>query len=148
MPLVDIRWRQQLRQDVEQRLAFAYPDLRRIASELRDSAAVEVWTESPSDSTIVSAGKRHYSLAGWFAHFRGERQRLAAFNTRYGAAVGSVDPTLKTALDAYLASMPTIGTALSNVLNQYRDAQGRLVQAVVSQAHRDQIAAVIDAEAP
>ena len=141
----DIFWRQEVRQDIEQRLAFAHRDLTAVVSALRDTGA-QVWTETPSDSAVVTPPV--FSLAGWRVHFGQERARLNGFNSRRGTALANYDPPLAEALVGYLTSTVTLGAAFDTALNAptYRDASGNLIQRQVTQAHRNALADAIEAE--
>ena len=139
-------WREQFNRRVMPRLAAAHPDLTRIADILRDETAAEVWTETPSDPSKVGAGMSVYSLEGWRIFYGAERAALAAFNTASGTLLQGYDGQAKVALDGYLASIPAIGAVMGTIMANYRDAGGNLIQTKVSQAHRDQLAAAIEAQ--
>lgn len=138
-------WRMRFVQDIGQRLDLAHADLSRIATILEDAGA-DVWTESPSDPDRLTAGRPSYSLEGWRAHFKVEVRRLSAFNRDFGANLSTRDATAKATLDEYLATMPAIAQAFNAVIANYVDAQGRVVQSLVGQAHRNTLAAAIRAQ--
>ena len=144
--IFNAQWREQFHRRVLPRLAAAHPDLTRIAEVLRDSAGVDVWTESPTDTAKMTSGRQSYSLEGWRIHFGTERADFAAWNTAHGAALQGYDSQAKVALDGYLASIPAIGVVMNSIMANYRDGSGNLVQVRVSQADRDQLAAAIEAE--
>jgi hypothetical protein len=138
-------WRQAFTTDVLPRLSVAHRDLTTIAAALRNTT-VDIWTESPSDRDRVTAGRTHYSLEGWRAHFKAEFARLSAFRTAFGTVLQAYDGQAKTALDGYVDSLPRIATAFTAVTATYTDAQGRVLQTTVAQADRTTLAAAIEAE--
>lgn len=138
-------WESQYRQQVLPILRNAHRDLSNIVMWLRDTG-VDIWTESPSDSTKLTANRQHYSLEGWRVHFRTHRQVLAAFNTANGAALQTLDANAKTATDGFLSSTATMAGAFNACVNKYKDGSGNLVQVRVSQADRDALATAIEAE--
>lgn len=146
MVIYNAQWRAEFHRIVLPRLAAAHPDLSRIATILRDTQGAEVWTETPSDSAKVSAGKTPYSMEGWRVHYSGELARLSAWSQQYRTLLQGYDPQAVTALDGYLSSIPTIGAVFSTIMASYRDGQGRLIQTPVSQTDRETLAAAIEAE--
>lgn len=145
MTIFNAKWREDFHRWVLPRLAAAHPDLTRIAGVLRSGGA-EVWTESPTDATRISAGKQAYSLEGWRVHYGGELSRISAWRGAHGTALQGYDPQALVALDGYLASIPAIGAVFSTVMAKYRDAEGRLIQMPVGQEDRDTLAAAIESE--
>lgn len=138
-------WRKEFHQFVLPRLAVAHPDLTRISTALRN-AGVDVWTESPTDDSLLTLP--HYSAAGWRIHYRKEFQRLNAWSTDNGAALQAADAPAYSALQGYLTSMPAIGSAFNTLFNlsAYRDGSGNLIQTRITQPHRNALAAAIEAE--
>lgn len=144
MTIFDAEWRREFQNWVLPWLGAAHPDLTRIAGILRDTS-IEVWTESPSDDSKVGSSE-HYSMEGWRIHFGRQRQRLAAWDATHGSALQNFDSQAKTALDGFLTSVAAIGTVFTQIIANYEDASGNLIQTTVSQADRDTLAAAIEAE--
>lgn len=139
-------WRRELGSLIIPRLGVAHADLTRMAAALRNSVGVDIWTESPSDQTKLTSGKTHFSLEGWRTHYRQEYQTLNSWNAANGANLQLLDPSSKTALDGYLSSMLSLGASFSSVMSGYSNANGRLIQTLISQADRDLLAAAIEAQ--
>lgn len=140
----DLSWRKQLMLDVSQRLGVVHGDLANIVELLRDQT-VEVWTESPSDPTRRS-GTRSYSLEGWRSHFKNEGQRITQFRVDNRARLAALDADMGSALDGYVASLPNIAIAFNQLMANYVDGQGNIIQKLVTQAHRAALANAIEAE--
>lgn len=145
MTIFNADWRREATGYVLPRLYVAHPDLSRMAAALRNTA-VDIWTESPSDPARLTAGRSHFSLEGWRSHYKAEYAKLNQWNTTHGVKLDGYDSQAKVALDGYLASLPAIAQAFNAVTSQYEDAQGRLLQAKLTQAERDSIATAIEAE--
>lgn len=144
--IFNAEWRNQFDNYIKPRLSVVHPDLSRMAAWLRDPN-VDIWTESPSDSSKITAGRQHFSLEGWRVAYKVELANLTAFNNAHGTALQNFDAQAKTALDGYIESIPRIGTAFNAVMGKtaYRSA-GNLIQRTVTQIDRDQIATAIEAE--
>lgn len=138
-------WKLNLYGLVIPRLRVLRGDVTQIVAWLRD-ANIDIWTESPSDDTKLTAGRTHYSLEGWRNHFRREILQLQAFNTANGANVQGYDAPAKAAMDGYLASAAPLNAAFTACIANYRDGSGNVVQQLVSQPHRNTLATAIEAQ--
>ncbi len=140
------RWQQELMVGwLAQRLALAHGDLTRIAGILR-TPSIDVWTEIPTDSERLTPGAERYSLEGWRVHYRNERTRIAQINTDWGTEIGNFEPGITTAMNGYLTSMANINAAYQQIIDDYEDANGELLQTLVAQSDRNTLAGAIEAE--
>ena len=144
MTIFNANWRRTWEEDVYQRLQVAHEDWAAHAAFLRD-VTKDVWTTAPDDPQALTPGVEIRSLEGWRVHYRDEFQRLTAFSTANGTALGNFDAQGKAALDGYLASLPAINTAFQAALAKHTH-QGALKVQRVAQADRDAIATAIEAE--
>lgn len=136
-------WKEQLYGFVAFWLKAVHSNMTDWAAYLRDTTK-DVWTEAPTDDTKLT--QPHRSLEGLRVAVKKQRSALAGYNTTYGSDLQGYDAGARTALTGYLSSTASIGTVFNSVIANYVDGSGNLVQTRVSQAHRNQLAAAIEAE--
>lgn len=129
---------------LEQRMFYVHRDLTNIAAHLRNSAGVEVWTEVPSDDTGATLPR--YSLEGWRRHYSRERANVINFLAAYRAAATAREAQTVTAMDGYVSSIATIGSALNAARAAHLDGNNRLIQEPLTQTERNTLATVIETE--
>ncbi len=141
------RWQGALMQGwLAQLLGGAHAELTRQSGQLRDLTGVDIWTESPSDDSKLTAGVEHYSLEGWRVAWRNRYQAVNQLNTDYGTDIAEHESGIKTAMDGLLTSLTNINAVFVTVMANYEDAGGNIVQQLVSDADRLTLADAIDAE--
>lgn len=126
---------------VTQHIGHIRTTLSNWAAWLRDSG-VDIWSESPSDRTRLTAGRDHYPLEGWRVYLRGFRQRMVAWRQANASRLQNNDAVL-------YAGVVELASALSSIQSAwptYVDGQGNLVQRRLTQAERDAFAAAIEAQ--
>ena len=140
----NLTWRRTLQFDLQQRVEVAHADLTRIASQLRDAAAVEIWAIRGPQAPDTQ-GKDDFSVEGWHSHFASERGRVNTFHGAHAAKLQNKDPVLASAFTDYLEAMPRVVAALDSLLDQHRVA-GVVQEQIVTQADRVALAVAIEAE--
>jgi len=143
--IYDSEWRKTFYRQVMPALYDAHGDLTRIAAALRNSSGVEVWTETPTDSSKVGTGMTAYSLEGWRMFFAAKYTMLNSFISSYGTLLQNYDSQAKTACDGYLASLPAIASTMNTIIANYIDA-GNLMQTKISQDDRNTLASAIEGQ--
>ncbi len=140
------RWQSQIMKgEYVQLLAVSHGDMTRMVGWLRD-AAVDIWTESPTDSTKLTPGRQHYSLEGWRIAWKARHASVNGVLQSYGAEILGFEPGLKTAGDGLVASLVSISQVFNAVIANYEDANGDLIQTLVSPADRNALADAMAAE--
>lgn len=118
------------------RLEKAFVDLTGIAAILRDGAQA-VWTTGQDNA---------FSLKGWRNNFKGEFQKLKAFNTANRAQIDTEMPAhVGVAIDAYLDAVPRIGVAFTAALTT-NSVGGELIVRALPISDRALLATAIEAE--
>ena len=122
---------------------MAHGDLTRIAALLRNTSA-DIWPQSPQGVVTPSGGIG--SVEGWRAHFTSERQRMVDFLATNRTKATNESAVVVTAMDGYIASIATMGSAFNAARATYLDGNGDVVLVKLSQATRNALATAIEAE--
>lgn len=131
--------------EASDRMELVRLDVTRMISWLRD-VNVDIWTESPSDETKLTAGREHYPLEAWRSYFKRLNTQLTNYLNANGVEVEQYDAEAKAAFDGFLASMPVYANAFNQLMTNYRDAQGNTIQKLVTQSHRNALANALEAQ--
>ena len=143
--IYNTEWRFEFYRQIMPALANAYKDLTAIAGHLRDDTGVEVWTETPTDSSKVASGKAAFSLEGWRVHFAQRYQQVGNYISSYGTLLNSYDSQAKIACDGLISSLPSLATTMNSIIAAHTTG-GILAQEKITQTERNTLATAIEGQ--